>query len=246
MNNNIKINYLYNSSFKIETRNHVFIFDYYNDSVANGKKGSANGTIGIDDIKTEKDVLVFCSHSHGDHFSKVIFDWAKINPSIKYILSSDIKVEVTNANISKISAYEVLEVSDVYIKAFGSTDLGISFLLKVDGITIFHAGDLNWWHWYDESDEDNIKMGKFFKEEIAKLNGKKIDIAFFPVDSRLKDSYNLGPDYFIDKLAPNVFVPMHFREDFSITKKFADKNRGISTKVLEITYRGEELTATLN
>lgn len=245
-NNNIKINYLYNSSFKIETKDHVFIFDYYSDSVVNGMKGSANGTIGIEDIKTEKDILVFCSHSHGDHFSKVIFDWAKINPSIKYILSSDIKVEVSGTDISKISAYDKLQVNDVNIKAYGSTDIGISFLIKVDGLTIFHAGDLNWWHWFDESDEDNIKMEKSFKKEIAMLKGEKIDIAFFPVDSRLKDSYSLGPDYFIDKISPKVFIPMHFRENFLITRKFADKNRGISTKVLEITYRGEELAATQN
>jgi L-ascorbate metabolism protein UlaG (beta-lactamase superfamily) len=244
--NNVKVNYLYNSSFKIETINHVLIFDYYNDSVESGIKNSSNGVIGKGDFENNKEVLVFCTHSHGDHFNKLIFDWAKINPNIKYILSSDIKVESCVADISKIDPYEKLQIKDVVVKAYGSTDIGISFLIKVDGITTFHAGDLNWWNWYDESDEANIKMEKFFKEEIDKLKGETIDIAFFPVDSRLKDSYSLGPDYFIDKIAPKIFIPMHFREDFSITKKFADKKRGISTKVLEITHRGEELTATLN
>lgn len=239
-NNNIKINYLYNSSFKIETKNYVLILDYYNDSVEGGTKNSTNGAIGREDIEGNKEVLVFSSHSHGDHFNKVIFDWAKVNSSIKYILSSDIKADNSALDITKISAYEKLEVKDVYIKAYGSTDLGISFLIKVDGVTIFHAGDLNWWDWYDESTEDNLKMEKMFKEEIAKLKGETIDIAFFPVDSRLKDSYALGPDYFISELAPKIFIPMHFREDYAITRKFADKKSDISTKILEIHLRGEQ------
>jgi L-ascorbate metabolism protein UlaG (beta-lactamase superfamily) len=241
MNNyDVKINYLYNSSFKIETKNHVFIFDYYFDSVESGIKNSTSGVIGIEDIKTEKDILVFCSHCHGDHFNKVIFDWKEVNPSIKYILSSDIKVDKNNADISRISVYEKLQIKDVYIKAYGSTDIGISFIIKADGISIFHAGDLNWWHWYDESDEDNIKMEKWFKEEINKLKSETIDLAFFPVDSRLKDDYALGADYFIDEIAPKIFIPMHFREDFSITSKFADKNKEKEVKILEITHRGEK------
>lgn len=239
-NYGIKINYLYNSSFKIETKNYVLIFDYYFDSVESGIKSSVNGAIGIEDLKTEKDVLIFCTHSHGDHFSKIIFDWKEINPRIKYILSGDIKVNNNSEDISKISCYESLQVKDINIKAYGSTDIGISFLVKVDGISIFHAGDLNWWHWYDESNEDNIKMEKHFKKEIENLKGETIDLALFPVDSRLKDSYTLGPDYFIHEIAPKIFVPMHFREDFSITSIFADKNKAVSTKILKITHRGEE------
>lgn len=241
----MKVSYLYNSSFKIETKNHVLILDYYNDSVEGSERYSSKGVIGRKDLETNKEVLVFCSHSHGDHFNKLIFEWTKINPNIKYILSSDIKVENSALDITKISAYEELGVKDVNIKAYGSTDVGISFLIKVDGITIFHAGDLNWWDWYDESDEDNKIMEKRFKEEVYKLREEKIDIAFFPVDSRLKGSFELGPDYFIKELAPKIFIPMHFREDFAITKEFADKNRDLMTKVFEITHRGEEFTIPL-
>ncbi|MFL0247712.1 MBL fold metallo-hydrolase [Candidatus Clostridium stratigraminis] len=236
----MKVNYLYNSSFKIETKNYVLILDYYNDFVEGKERISSKGVIGREDLETNKEVLVFSSHSHGDHFNKLIFDWNKINPKIKYILSSDIKAENSALDITKISAYEELQVMDVYIKAYGSTDIGISFLIKVDGITIFHAGDLNWWDWYDESDEDNKIMEKKFKEEVYKIKGERIDAAFFSVDSRLKGSFALGPNYFIKELAPKAFIPMHFREDFEVTKEFADKNIALSTKVFEIKNRGEE------
>lgn len=39
------------------------------------------------------------------------------------------------------------------VHAFGSTDVGISFLVEAEGKKIFHAGDLNNWHWMDESSE---------------------------------------------------------------------------------------------
>jgi L-ascorbate metabolism protein UlaG (beta-lactamase superfamily) len=237
----IKINYLYNSSFKIETEKYVLIFDYYNDKSELGIKNSSNGVIGESDLDTDKHIIVFASHSHGDHFNDVIFSWKDQNPNIKYILSSDIKQVKCNEHISIMSAYEELILDDVYIKAFGSTDIGISFLVKLEGATIFHAGDLNWWHWYDEIHEDNIKMEKLFKEEIEKIKDEHIDLAFFPVDSRLKESYVLGPDYFIDKIKPKALIPMHFREDYAVTKEFADKSKGKEVELFNISKRGEEL-----
>jgi hypothetical protein len=44
-------------------------------------------------------------------------------------------------------------------------------------MNIFHAGDLNWWHWYDESDEFNINMSKAFKSQIDRLKNCNIKIA---------------------------------------------------------------------
>ena len=237
----VKINYLYNSSFKVETENYVLIFDYYNDKTESLLKSSIGGVIGEADLSTDKDIIVFATHSHGDHFSDMIFNWREKRPDIRYVLSSDIKLKASYDDINSISAYEELTINNVKIKAFGSTDLGISLLVKVDGINIFHAGDLNWWHWYDESYEDNMKMGKLFKEEIKKIKGEYIDISFFPVDTRLKDSYNLGPDYFIAEVQPKALIPMHFREDYYITKEFGDKNKRKDTRIFAVGKRGEEI-----
>jgi L-ascorbate metabolism protein UlaG (beta-lactamase superfamily) len=240
-NSKVKINYLYNSSFKVETENHVLIFDYYNDLSDSEIKNSSNGTIGEDDINTSKKVVVFATHSHGDHFSEVIFKWKETRPDIKYMLSSDINNVAEYGEVQYISPYEQLETDDVQIMAFGSTDLGVSLLIRVDGINLFHAGDLNWWNWYDESDEYNSEMEKAFKAEIEKLKGNSIDIAFFPVDPRLKDSYVLGPDYFIDEILPKALVPMHFREDYYITKEYKSKKHSSNTEIFKISKRGEEL-----
>lgn len=239
---NAKINYLYNSGFSVETENYFLIFDYFKDSVPKGKdKCKINGAIGKIDLLTSKKIIVFSSHSHFDHFNPIVLTWKEIKPDIHYILSSDITIAKKDNYIDMISAYESLTVNGIYIKAFGSNDLGISFLIKVDNITIFHSGDLNWWNWWDENEEFNTNMEKSFKKEIEKLKDNPIDIAFFPVDPRLKDYFHLGGEYYIKEVNPKLFIPMHFREDFKITKKFKEKIKTTATEIIEITHRGEEI-----
>jgi organic radical activating enzyme len=88
---------------------------------------------------------------------------------------------------------------------------------------------------------ENERAEHWFIEEVLKLKGEKIDIAFFQVDPRLEENYDLGAEYFIYEIKPKLFVPMHFRENHGVTKKFSDKNREADTTVLEICKDGEEL-----
>lgn len=235
-----KIRYLYHDGFMIETKSHILIFDYYNDSSSGGRSLN-EGVISEDVLKSKKDIYVFVSHSHGDHFNPIIFKWRDINPKIKYILSSDIKAKDIYPENKMISEGEIIELNDIFIKAYGSTDVGISFLVKTDGINIFHAGDLNLWHWKDESDEYNIQMSKDFKSKVNKIIEKQIDIAFFPVDPRLEEYYYLGGEYFIKELSPKLFIPMHFWDKHEITQSFAEKLKGSGSKIEVIEKRGQEI-----
>lgn len=243
----IKINYLYNSGFIIETEGHIIVIDYYKDSPTGYKKRKENGTLSQEDLKTEKDVLVFATHSHSDHFNPVVFEWSREKDNFNYILSSDIKLTSKYKNINFISPYEEINIKNVKVKAYGSTDLGVSLLIKVDGCTIFHAGDLNWWNWWDESNEYNSLMEKNFKAEVKKIkdDDNDVDICFFPVDPRLRESFNLGAEYFIRNIRTKVFVPMHFGEEYKITRELADLMRNNqeaqNLKIVEIEARGQEI-----
>ena len=44
--------------------------------------------------------------------------------------------------------------------ASGSTDEGVSFCVDFAGVTLFHAGDLNLWHWRDESSVTEIESAQ--------------------------------------------------------------------------------------
>ena len=73
--------------------------------------------------------------------------------------------------------------------------MGVAFLVKVEGKTIYHAGDLNWWHWNGEPEEDNEYYKKTFQDEMKYLEGKKIDLAFMLLDPRQEDKYCWGMNY---------------------------------------------------
>lgn len=221
---NIKINYLYHSGFTVETKNHFLIFDYYRDR--------AKGDI-AEVIKSKKNIVIFSSHSHPDHFNAEIFTWKNINQDIKYILSSDIEPGIKLQQMHFMAPYQELKLQGLYVKAYGSTDLGVSFEVQVDGISLFHAGDLNWWHWYDESEEDNLHMEVKFKEEIEKLQGEHFNLAFFPVDPRLKESYAIGVNYFMEKLKPDYLIPMHFGDNYDAIRPFIKSDKNLPVKVLD-------------
>ena len=134
-----------------------------------------------------------------------------------------------------------MSYNGIDVETFGSTDEGLSYLITLDGRTVFHAGDLNWWHWAGETEQERACAEEAFKYEMEKLMGKKIDIAFFPVDPRLEQAYYYGGKYFIEKIKPKYFIPMHFQDSYTITTKFKKliESEGLDTKVFNLNKRGE-------
>lgn len=225
----IGITYIYHSGFAVETNESQLIFDYY------------SGSVNLRD----KSTYVFCSHNHADHYNAEIFTWFDKVPGIQYILSSDIindkHLLAQKDKIAFIDPYEEKIIKNINVKSFGSTDEGISFLVKCDGINIFHAGDLNWWHWADDIPEEIEKAERGFREEIAIIKGEPIDIAFFPVDPRLGQNYYLGAELFINEIKPRFFVPMHFWDNYEIIEKLKEKMKASPTQIIEISCRGQEI-----
>ncbi|MFA5524381.1 MAG: MBL fold metallo-hydrolase [Tissierellales bacterium] len=219
----MKIEYIYHSGFCIETDNYFLVFDYY------------KGKIKLRDKKT----IVFSSHGHADHFNPDILKWSENHTDITYVLSSDIKIE-PSLNTYIMGPYQSLNLSGVSIESFGSTDLGISFLVKVDDKTIFFAGDLNWWYWADDSEDEKQLMEKAFKEEVSKIRSDSINLAFFPVDPRLDENFYMGGEYFINELNPKVFIPMHFGDNLDTTKNFKQKMNSSSTQIIDI-YKNNQI-----
>ena len=62
----MKITYLDHSGFAVEYKKYVLIFDWY--------KGK------LPEFDSEKEIYVFSSHSHYDHFDRKIFELENIYP----------------------------------------------------------------------------------------------------------------------------------------------------------------------
>lgn len=219
----MKIFYIYHSGFAIETKNYKLIFDYYTEP----KKNS--GDFNIENfIIDNKHIFVFSSHGHGDHLNKDILRWKENNPNIKYILSDDIKVD---GEYIFVKEGDKLKIDGIEIKVFGSTDLGVSYFVKCDGKSFFHAGDLNWWAWSDDTPEEERYMRELYMEKLEKIEKEireKIDFLFYPVDPRLEENSFLGVEEFIKRVKVENIVPMHMWDKYWIVEnlnmRLKDKN----------------------
>lgn len=235
----MKVTYLYHSGFAVELEKHIFVFDYM--------KGK------LPDWDGRKEIIFFASHKHPDHFVMDIFQWFGKYENLRYVLGSDIKLSdkylecngvdpcvktvITNAGKNR-----TLELGDVKIETLRSTDEGVAFIVCTEGKTIYHAGDLNWWHWEGEADSWNTQMEKDYKKEISLIGGRHFDVAFVPLDPRLEWAYGLGMQEFLEHTDTDHVFPMHMWDDYRIIDKYKKsyKGRQYADKVMEISRPGQE------
>ena len=219
----MKVTYLKHSGFMVESRNYIYLFDYIGGNIDKA-------------IKSDKKIYVMVSHIHDDHFSKIIFDIATKHDNVTYILSYDVVKKIKkNAilskmteqlNIIRVQAHEKYKIDDIVVETLKSTDEGVAFIVSEKDGTIYHAGDLNWWHWDGEPKSWNRNMEVNFKREIDSMRGRKIDIAFVPLDPRQEEAYYMGMDYFIKNVGANEIYRMHFWGEPRIIDRYKSEYGG--------------------
>ncbi len=97
-----------------------------------------------------------------------------------------------------------------------STDEGVAFLIETEGVCLYHAGDLNWWHWEGESKAFNLYQEKTYQEQLEKISGKTIDAAFVPLDYRLGEGAEWGILKFLEMTDAKAVFPMHLWERYDL------------------------------
>ena len=128
----------------------------------------------------------------------------------------------------------------VKVKAYGSTDAGVSYLVERDGVKFFHAGDLNFWHWREVSTAREIELAdEDFRKEVADIDEKEIDWCFFPVDPRMGMHFDAGANYFMMSAKPRVLVPMHFWGRGDVITEYARRSRSRETEIIPMTVQGQ-------
>lgn len=206
----MKVTFLSHSGFLVELKRVALLFDYTGGDLP--ELGS-------------KPLLVFVSHRHADHFSKRIFDLKDAH----FVLSDDIQ-GFAGANITPVGPHEMRSpLPGVLVETLPSTDEGVAFLVTVGAETIFHAGDLNWWHWEGEPDPWNPQMAEDFRRCCEPLRGRLIDLAMLPLDPRQGADGFRGAKHFLETASIARFLPMHqwgtlgFTDDFlAACPQFAD------------------------
>ncbi len=234
------ITYIYHSCYLIEFDEFSILIDYYKDA------DRPDGTRWVEDylLNKEEELYVLCTHSHSDHYNPDILSWRNWKKNIKYIFSEEIleSEELKETSVYFLNKEQVFEDHRVKIKAFGSTDAGGSFLINCGGKLIFHAGDLNNWHWREEVDaEEALSYENHFLCELELISEKSdnLYIAMFPVDPRLGKDYMRGPEQFIARIKTDYFMPMHFGDKYDMANQFEETAKKYDCKYLPLTQKGQ-------
>lgn len=236
MEKQLIVTYYHHSGFSVASGDILLVFDYW---LGEHHELPQDKQITPETLKKYSKTYVFISHEHPDHMDPVVFTWREV-ADVTYIVSGDMPVGTRGR---RMNAGDTLTLSDrLTVQAYPSTDLGVSFLVEMDGFRVFHAGDLNFWHWRDESTVKEIEEAEEdFHAAMRPIEGQSIDLAFFPVDPRQGQMYDAGANYFIMTVKPKLLVPMHFWGRGDLAAEYARRSRNRDTEVLALTHYGEQM-----
>lgn len=248
----MKITFIAHSGFLVEWERFYTLFDWW--------KGE------LPPLDRDKPLLVFASHSHEDHFDKHIFGLLAEHPDTRYILSHDIRLAARRweklgmtpdifARVTSVRADSIFATeaggSPLTVRAVKSTDIGVAFLLSAEGRLVYHAGDLNWWHWADEGATYCANMAESYRRAIAKLAdavrdeaadcgcAPRIDAAMVPLDPRLGDAYGMGAAYLMERIPVGKLFPMHFWDKFDWIGRYRGEHPDDAERIAPISKNGE-------
>ncbi|HEX7844447.1 MAG TPA: hypothetical protein VF476_01535 [Chitinophagaceae bacterium] len=165
-----RLHYFYNSGWLIETDQHILIFDF----IPNSAAGISLTTLQqkILDTKTNKRILIFVTHGHEDHFDESIFDLAS-RRNVSIILGWEPEKKPNIERLFVVKPGDSLISRNYAVYAHQATDEGSGLLVKIDGLTIYHAGDHALWA---------EALLTEFTDQLTYIKNKAtaIDIAFLP------------------------------------------------------------------
>jgi L-ascorbate metabolism protein UlaG (beta-lactamase superfamily) len=185
----IKIYWLGHASFKLDADGKLIYFDPWK-------------------VKKDKANLILITHSHFDHLS--LDDVRKIQTKETVIVATRDSASKLSGDVRIVSAGDKVEIEGVGIEAVPSYNVGknyhpktsgwVGYVVTVDGMRIYHAGDT---------------------DAIEEMNELSVDIALLPVGG----TYTMTADEaagIANEFKPKISIPMHWG---SIVGSEADAHR---------------------
>lgn len=235
----IRATFLDHSGFLVELADVCLLFDWW--------KGALPPL-------PEKPLAVFVSHRHEDHFSPAVFSLADGTRPVRFLLGKDIRPTeknrarwgLTDETLSLCSFLGGNEHAEVFpgvtVETLPSTDEGVAFVVGACGRTVYHAGDLHWWHWEGEDKAWNRNMEVNFQRFLRPLEGRHIDLAMVPLDGRLEDAFDWGLAYFLAHTDTDTVLPMHQWGQFALTERFCALHPELAPRIRPVTAPEQTFT----
>ena len=225
----MKVTFIDHSGYLVELEKTVLLFDY--------EKGT------IPEISGKK-WYVFVSHFHQDHYNPKIFDLRKRGYDVTFIISKDVKKyrkRTLREPYELVNWNESYQIGEISVDTYESTDEGCAFLVRAEGRDIYHAGDLHWWHWIGEPEEENAAMKTGFIRQIDKMEDRNMDLAFMLLDPRQEGAYAWGMNYFMEHTKARIVFPMHMWGDYALCDAYLQTEAGkrYEKRFHKISHEGE-------
>ena len=209
----MRITYIKHSGFLVDWEDTLCLFDWAEGELPYLDKG--------------KRLFVFVSHAHSDHFNPEIFTSLRERSNTVFVLSPDIPrdgarekgLAVTRIGADMHREFSGGEKGPLSVTTLTSTDSGVAYVVNYAGKTVYHAGDLHWWAWPDDTPAEEKAMKKAYFDQIGKLRGLEIDVAFLPLDPRLGGNYAMGFDAFMRTARVKQAFPMHMWDRYDYIQK---------------------------
>ncbi len=196
----MQITYLHHSGFLVETSDCYLLFDYI--------KGR------LPTFCPQKPLYIFVSHQHGDHYADCVLTVGEEGQTVVYLLSDDIDNAIsTDHTVIWCHPHQRYTIDGITVETLQSTDLGVAFWVTTTDGVIYHAGDLNDWHWTGEDPAWNTQMHRDYLAQMTLLQGRQCKVAFLPLDTRLVDHCTDGVDGFLAAVKTDLLVGMHYFGD---------------------------------
>jgi ankyrin repeat protein/L-ascorbate metabolism protein UlaG (beta-lactamase superfamily) len=226
--------YLGHSGWAVRTSNHLLVFDYARSGRLPDDPSLANGMLVPSEI-AGLPVTVFITHDHRDHYAPSLFDLRRDIKSISYLTGfrpdgKDGFVEMGARQTRSLGGLEVTTVE--------STDAGVGFLVRADGLTLFHGGDLC----NARGEADGT-----FKREIDFLADRGLTADLYFAAARgcgQPEGIRKGIFYAVNRLSAKAVFPMHGGGREAAYAEFASEasRAGLSVPIHAAEFPGDRFT----
>jgi L-ascorbate metabolism protein UlaG (beta-lactamase superfamily) len=201
--------YLGQDSFAVKTRNHLLIFDPLNPGMENSyvlpesADSLSAGVVNPDTIK-DLDVMVFSTDMVDTHYGTGMWAWRRYIKTWTSVFGWDPIINQDGHEYVYMKPREHTIIEGVDITTMQSASSGTGFLIKVDGLTLFHGGS-------DIVLEPSMKTRFTRGIDYIASQTDQVDIAFLEFQNGAGNrppSVAEGIWYADKKLSPNVIFPM--------------------------------------
>ncbi len=205
--------YLGHCGFAVRTATHLLIFDYQErrDGPQPRTRGGATGLGAgwVDPAAIAHDrVRVFVSHSHEDHFDPVVFGWRKAVADIAYYFGWKAAEDPASHYLVGPRATHSADGLEIFtINSHHSGVPEVAFLVKVDGLAIYHNGD--------------YRMDYKVDFPYLQTHAARFDLVFVLGVSDETIQYGQQNRDLFERFAPGAVFPMHAEAGARMYREFA-------------------------